>query len=225
MDFISLVNEVARESGTMGSQRLSSVVGASGRWVKIIAWTRQAWEMVQRERPDWTFREREFSHALVIDQARYAAAADLGITDFGGWLPPSSDYTQFTIYDPAIGRGDETPIHLITWRIWKENYDRGIVDSTRPQHISIDPDRKLCFGPEPDKAYILRGSYKRAIQSLAADADTPFIDPDYHAVIVWRALMMLGDDDEAPFEVGSSTAQYRAVSSAMVREYTEAVSL
>lgn len=225
MDFISLVNEVGRESGTMGGARLTSVVGASGRWTKVIAWTRQAWEIIQRDRPDWTFREKEFSHALVIDQARYDAATDFAITDFGGWPAQSDDYTPFSIYDPAIGRGDETPIRLITYRAWKENYDRGVVDSARPQHITVDGDRKLCFGPEPDKAYVLRGSYKRAIQILAGDFDVPFIDADFHAAIVWRALMLLGDDDEAPFEVGSSTAQFRQVRSAMVREYTESISL
>jgi hypothetical protein len=225
VDFISLVNEVARESGTMGSQRLTSVVGASGRWLKIIAWTRQAWEMIQRDRPDWIFREREFTHALVVDQARYDAQADFLITDFGGWAAQTEDYTPFSIYDPAIGRGDETPIRLVTYRAWKDQYDRGVVDSNRPQHITVDGDRKLCFGPEPDKAYVLRGTYRRALQSLAADADTPFISADHHATIVWRALMLLGDDDEAPFEVGSSTAQFRACRSAMLRDYTESVSL
>lgn len=221
--FLQLVNRVERESGTIGqSQRLSSVTGAVGRQEKIVEWTARAWEMIQRLRPDWTFTRNEFTASLAASQARYTAA-ELGITDFGSWMPEADDFSPFSLYDPAIGRADETRLRIRDYRIWRDAYDFGAPGANRPNIIAFDPQRHICAGPVPDRIYTLRGAYRRAIQTLSADTDEPYIAPDHHDTIVWYALTLLADHDEvvAP----SLTARSRADAgiSAMVREYTEAI--
>lgn len=221
--FLQLVNRVERESGTIGqSQRLSSVTGAVGRQEKIVYWTSQAWEIIQRLRPDWTFARREFSHALTIGQARYAAA-DLGIADFGGWMPEADGYSPYSLYDPAIGQADETRVRVRDYRVWRDAYDFGAPDPMRPNILAFDPERRLCAGPVPDKAYVLRGDYRRSIQTLTSDADEPFISADFHDTIVWQALILLADHDEAIAPSLTAARSCAAGLSAMVREYTEAV--
>lgn len=224
MNFLELVNEVARESGTMGGQTLGSVVAAPGRWAKLVQWTAQAWEMIQRERRDWLFMRKQFSYALVADQLRYTPA-QLGITDFGAWEKEADGFQPYTLYDSAIGQSDEMALMVVNYQDWLARYDRGEPESLRPNVVTFDYDRKLCVGPPPDAAYVLRGFYRRSIQVLEANADEPYIHEDFHAAIVWRALMLLGDDDEAPFEIASSTASYRSARSAMLREYTEGISV
>jgi len=222
--FLQLVNDVGRESGTMGQQTLGTVAGASGRWSKVVSWTRQAWEMIQRDRSDWLFMRAQFSGSLVAGQARYSAS-ELGIAGFGSWGRASDRFPPLTIYDPAIGRGDEVRLSPRTYEEWSAAYDIGEHDSARPTWYAVDQDRKLCVGATPDKAYTVRGYFRRSIQSLAADADTPFISEDLHQIIVWRALMLLGDDDEAPFEVASSGLQYRLMRDTLITEYTEQATL
>lgn len=224
--FLQLVNDVGRESGTMGQQVLGSVVGASGRWAKVVAWTRQAWEMIQRDRTDWTFLRKSFSAPLTIGQQRYTAA-QLGITDLGSWprYDIQGQHPPFTLYDPGIGRGDEVKLTRMDYDSWADIYDIGITDNNRPTTYTFDSDRKLCLGSPPDKAYVVRGRYRRSIQSLTANEDEPYISADHHQIIVWRALMLLGDDDEAGFEVASSGLQYRLMRDALISEYTEQVTL
>ena len=221
--FIQLINDVARESGTMGGQTLATVANASGRWTKIVAWTRQAWEMIQRERSDWTFLRDTFEANLVASQARYTPA-ELGLFTFGSWEQEVDGYTPYSLFDPAIGRGDETRLPVVNYRAWAVRYDFGAPDVVRPNVVTFDFQRRLCVGPVPDKVYTIRGAYRRSIQALTADADVPYIHEDYHQAIVWRALVLLGEDDEAAFEVGSSAGQYRAIRSAMLKEYTEGIS-
>lgn len=220
--FLQLVNDVGRESGTMGGQTLGSVTSAAGRWLKLVAWTRQAWELIQAERSDWTFRRADFSANLTATQARYTAA-DLGIFDFAGWEREADNFSPYSIYDPAIGKADERRLPVVNYRAWAIGYDIGSPDPNRPNTVTFDFQRRLCVGPTPDKAYTIRGAYRRNVQSLTVDGDEPYIDPDYHQAIVWRALMLLGDDDESPFETATSFAQYRIIRSAMMREYLEQV--
>ena len=222
--FLELVNDVGRESGTMGGQTLSSVASAAGRWAKLVAWTRQAWEMIQRERPDWIFRRASFEGALTAGKAVYTAV-DLGITDFGSWEPEADGINPFSLYDPSIGRSDESHLRRWDYSAWAERYDFGVHDGNRPTVMATDYQQQLCLGPTPDKAYRLRGRYRRSIQTLAADSDTPIIAPDYHQAIVWRALMLLGEDDESQFEAATSTAQYMMLRASMMRQYTEAIEL
>lgn len=223
--FLNLVNDVERESGTIGhTQRLSTVVGAVGRQEKIVTWTALAWAMIQRARPDWTFMRAETSHALTAGTARYAAS-DLGVTDFGGWLREADGYSPYSLYDPTIGQGDESPLERVGYQPWSTTYDRGTHDAMRPTHLSVDFARKLCFGPTPDKAYVFRFGYRRAVQMLAADADEPIMPEEHHNAIVWYALTLLAEHDEAGFQAGAATLRWSNAYSAMVRDLTPEIEL
>lgn len=223
--FLELVNDVARESGTVSeSQELTTVTGATGRLRKIVGWTRQAWEMIQRARNDWTFTRAQFEGELTVGQTEYDPTTDLGITNFGRWLPYGDSLGAPSLYDPAVGRADELPLMAISFRDFAQRYLVGAPQQIRPGVYAVGG-RSLHVGGPPDKAYKIRGFYRRGVQSLAADSDVPFIDEQYHQAIVWRALMLLGDDDEAPYEVASSMAQYDQMYAAMVRDYTDMVTL
>lgn len=219
MNLLELVNAAERESNTVSqSQRLTTVVGASGRQEKIVQWVIQAWQDIQNERRDWTFLRSQFSAPLTIDQAGYTAA-ELNITDFSSWGRDLMNETPFSIYDTTIGRGDETPLKLIPYRDWLRMFDIGAPDSMRPLYVAIGYDNKLYFGNPPDKAYTARGWCRKAIQTLAADTDEPVITEDYHMAIVWRALMLLQQSDEAPDAYAAALANYRPYFNRMIREF------
>ena len=218
--FPQLCNDVARETGTLG-QDLVTVAGATGRGRKIVNWTRQAWELIQTQRSDWTFKRRQFCDVLTTGETTYTPG-ELGIEDFGQWIVPGPDNAfPISVYDPALGRADETPLRVIPIRDWLSQYDLGAPQRQRPVFAAIDAEENLRLGPPADQPYAIRGWYERSIQSLAEDDDEPFIHPDMHRIIVWRACMLVGDDDEAAFEVASSTAMFRQMSEQMIARYVE----
>jgi hypothetical protein len=223
--FLEIVNDVERESGTIAqSQRLSTVAGAVGRQEKIVEWVAAAWRDIQKGRLDWTFLRKEGSHALVADQARYTAT-ELGLTDFAGWLQDADAIQSYTLYDADIGRSDESRLQVLPYRVWKDVYDVGTHDAMRPIQVAFDNERRLCFGNTPDKAYVARFPYRRAVQILTDDADEPYIDDRHHNAIMWLALVYLAEHDEAPMPIGTAMNRYRAALSAMVSEYTEPTEL
>lgn len=206
--FLQLVNEVERESGLIQqAQRLATVLNAVGRQEKIVQNVVEAWRQIQNSRTDWPWMETEFEGTLTIGQQRYTAA-NLSLTDFSGWIEGDETYDSFSLYDNAIGRADETRLSNLPYRAWAQRWDRGAFDNQRPTEFSVDRTRRLCVGGPPDKAYKIRGAYRRGAQILAADADVPICPPEHHDVIVWRALMLLAGHDEAQFAVAHAQTNY-----------------
>lgn len=222
--FLQLVNDLERESGTVQkAARLVTVANAPNRQEKIVEWVRDAWEIIQTSRTDWQWLRKEFQTDLLANQARYTPTA-LSVADFARWFPTSC-CDAFTIYDTALGKADETEIQRIDWSTFKAKWDRGVHTANRPIEVAVAPDNRLCFGPTPNKAYTLRGEYYRKPQVLAADGDVPLCPEQHHNAIVWRALMLLGDHDEAPAVVATSTAKFQSAFRRLVDDSVGEVSL
>lgn len=223
--FIQLVNHVERESGTVQrAQRLSTVVNpTTDRQEKIVYWTSEAWRQIQTGRTDWPWQRGEFSHALTIGQSRYTAA-QLGITDFSRWARPTQTFNPYSIYESGI-QGNEKELFFNSFERWQVDYGRGTPEQNQPNIYAFDYDNRICVGPPPDKAYILRGRYTRGAQILAADSDVPRCAEQHHMTIVWKALLLLAENDEATIQI--QTAQRNFVSGLrdLINDRDEAITL
>ncbi|WP_226018414.1 hypothetical protein [Novosphingobium sp. FKTRR1] len=214
-----------RESGTIQQgSRLTTVVGALGRQEKMVNWIAEAWRMVQTGRSDWPFMAGEFEGTINAGAARMTAAA-LGIANFAGWGRRSTLYQPFTIYDPAIGRSSEQELQMIPWQQYKMRWDRAVHTPLRPCEVSFDQQQRICFGPTSDGTYTVRGEYRRAPQILSVDTDVPILPEQHHEIIVWRAVMLMGDHDEAPAVVQTGTAKYQRALRDLVDDIMEEVTL
>lgn len=222
--FLQLVNKVEENSGTVDTRSSPTVdvaAPATLRQQKIVNWVRDAWMMIQSGRNDWRFMRGEFSHALVIGQARYTAA-ELGLTDHSQWCGPlSNDPDPMACYDPAIGGADRQAVHFLRWDSWRNSYGSGAVPNNRLVHWSIDYDNSLCVGPAPDRAWVMTGEYIRAPQELTANATVPRIAAQFHDIIVYRALMLLADHDESPQALIPATAKFAELYRQLVNASTE----
>jgi hypothetical protein len=207
--FLELVNDLERESGTIQKgSRLATVVNAPNRQEKMVEWIIEAWRFIQASRADWPWMRKEFTSSLVIGQARYTAT-NLGLSDVSRWVRPANGFEPFTIYDPTIGQGEENDLRYTDWLTWRSIWDRGTHTPNRPIDISVDYDGKLTFGPTPDKTYTVRGEYYRTPQVLAANTDVPICPVEHHSAILWRAMMLLGDHDEAPAVVSTASVKFQ----------------
>lgn len=198
--FLELVQDVARESGTLaGGVNIGSVVDVTGRADKVVSWTRKAWRNIQNERRDWLWLQAEFQDTLAVESMRYTAAS-FNITRLREWRldrrnEDGGTYYPITIYDSAIGQSDESTLRNIAYETWRTRYDRQTHVATRPTEYAISPTNELCIGAKPDKAYVIRGEYVKSPQTLTIDADTPEMPSEYHDLIVWEAMRLLAKAD------------------------------
>jgi hypothetical protein len=217
--FLELCQEAASDSGTIaGLPSFTTTVGATGRVAQLVGWVRNAWVDIQNERNDWLWMRKQFSATLTIGQRDYTPAA-LGITDFGKFLPDTAYQRSFSVYDPAVGQADESHIQQSTWPNFRSLYDFGSHDAQPPSMWAFYAG-KLWVGPKPDKAYTLRGEYRRSPQRLALDADTPEMPEAYHRLIVAEAIRLMARSDEAWQAGVAQTEQYMRLRNPLVREQT-----
>lgn len=194
--FLELCADLARESGAINPAPVT-VVGQTARQKQCVEWVKTAWVLIQNISPYWSWLRAEFEGTLTINDASYNAA-ELGIaTRFSEWMNDTEPYRAFSIYDNSIGRADEGKIRQISYNAWKNSYDTGTHDAGRPQVWAEAPDGSIRFGPKPDKAYKVRGEYRKTPQVLAADTDQPEMPSRFHSAIWQRAIILMAASDEA----------------------------
>lgn len=218
--FLELCRGVARESGTMtgGSSSIGSVVDQTGRAALIVKWTDSAWRAIQTHRSTWEWMNAQFEKALTIGKQDYSGA-DFALTRLSRFLADNR-MRRVTLYDPAIGYADEGYLSYVSYAEFYPTYQVGSNRSStgKPQIVSINDTGKLVLWPTPDKAYMVRGWYRKTPQTLALDADVPECPEEFHEVIQWRALMFLGQYDESVTQFPFWNVEFRRILSLMERE-------
>lgn len=225
MTFLELVQELARQSGTLaGGTTLSSVASVTGRADKLVTWIKNAWEDIQNQRSDWLWMNDTFSGSVLLNTLRYTPTA-LSQTRVRKWsIDDASGWQPLTLYDPALGQTDEGPLHFIPWSLWRTKYDRGSHDASRPVEYSISPAGELCVGPKPDQTYTVRGEYWKSPQTLSANSDEPECPSHLHKIIVWRAMMLMANGDESMATYQFARPEYLRLFSVMCSEQLPAMS-
>lgn len=205
MNFLQLCQRVASESGTVsGDATPSTTARQGGRLLKIVTWTATAWQQIQNLHDDWLWMRAEFTGNLTAGAARYTGAS-FNLTRWGRWI---IEPETMTLYAAAQGPADEREICFMEWQEWRQRYTRGVQTPGRPRHYTVSPAGELCFGPTPDQAYVAKGEYQKNAQTLAADTDIPELpDDSLHTVIVWKALILLGQYDEGQWPTGIATVR------------------
>ena len=229
--FLELCQDTARDSGTVtgGNNQPSTVVNQTGRLLKVVQWVKAAWLAIQNEDSTWRFHRIDWQGSLIINTKFYAAGDILSPTNaamFGEWIKKSEDGRNdiMTIWDPAIGQENESSLAYIDYGAWKRMYDRGSQEANRPVCWSISPDNKICVS-KPDKAYVMRGVFRRTAQILTNNDDTPICATRFHATIQHRALMLLHEHDEAVPNIAFAKMNYNLAISVLRRDETPTVTI
>lgn len=157
---------------------------------------------------------KEFTGNVTSGTQRYTGAS-FGLTDFAEWI---KDVDNMSIYQDSIGLADENPLQMITWEEWRWLYGRGVPTVAKPVHFAVSPQNEFVLGPVPDDAYTIRGEYRRDVQTLVENEDLPDMPVRFHDIIVWKALMSLGEYDESPATYGRGLMEYKSVRSDMERD-------
>jgi len=204
--FLQLCQKTARQSDTLSGTTPSTVVAQTDRLQKVVEWTNDAYRQIQNAHGSWRWMQAEFYGPTVIATQRYAYTAfnDLAttaaISRFGEWIRDESGADSgLSIYSVVA---DEGPLVFADWEMFYAKYLRGTPPtSAKPSVFSIAPDNKLVFAPIPNAVYTVRGRYRKDVQELTVDADTPECPARFHDAIVDLALIMLMTHDESPTQI------------------------
>jgi hypothetical protein len=196
MNFLQLCQAVAQESGTISGTLPATVLAQTGRLLKIVTWTAEAWNQIQGEHGTWKWMRGEWDGEVLANTVRYTPAS-FDLTRHRDWITDKTNSMgAVTIYKTSTGVSDEYPIPEIDWEDFRARYLRGTQTANRPVAYTISPAGEICFGPKADVSYTAQGEYWKSNQTLAANADIPECPTDYHMAIVWRALQLLKIHDE-----------------------------
>lgn len=222
MTFLELCAAAAVDSGLVAdTNTITAVTAQTGRKARIVRAVVQAWEDIQKARNDWIFMRGQFTASLVVGQSSYTAA-ELGIASRFRSFVRDADAEGFLphyLYDSAIGVSDQTGLAEISDAMWQMAYGRGEQTNSRPVDYAL-VGSSFNLGPPPDDTYTIKGWYRKAPQTLAADADEPDLPSHHHSVIKWKAIMDLHGGDAAFADRLVAQARYAADYRALVDEQT-----
>lgn len=194
MTYLQLVVRLASEAGVSGT--MASVVGQTGESLRLVNWINSAYESTQNANTTWKFMRHGFTLNTVPGTDEYAYGActdtDLGsaIVNFGRWATDT-----FKLYKTSVA--DETEVDCMDYADWRRIYRIGSQTANRPTNATVLPSDKIGLGAKPDGVYVFSGDYYRSATTLSANGDIPVVPPQYHMVIVWRALMLYAQYEEA----------------------------
>lgn len=201
--YLSICKDVARESGVVPTwASISTMQDQTGRIQRIGEWVNTAHKDVQMAQ-EWLWLVDDFSGALTASTQRYSATSILSAADaarFSKWdFYDRDQLPAFSIYLTSDGQSKEQHIQFVPWQRFRRAYMFGVnaTETGQPSVVSVDPQQQLVFYPIPDAAYTVRGLFKKNAQTLTEDDDTPEMPADFHDIIMWKALGLLGLFDEA----------------------------
>lgn len=215
MDYLALCQEVARESGTVPTiGQPATVTGQVGRLQRVVYWVNTAWQMIQHNEPNWRWMNAEFSAETSSGTQEYTSAT-MGIADrFADWRYRGEEMDNlFSVYETAAGQADEGLLSYVEWPKFRRLAMVGGAAGTtgKPIYISVDDSRNLVLYPTPDGSYTIRGRYHKAPQELTADSDVPEMPEQFHRAIVYRALMLLAQFDEAQNQMSTWQFEFNLI--------------
>lgn len=122
------------------------------------------------------------------------AAINTSGTQSGTHTITSNNTTTFA------GLKSEIFMGYIEYESWRDGYEYGALRQiqTRPDVITITPDKSIGVGPFPIDGYTVVGDYWRVPSEMAANTDTPSLPTQFHMAIVYRAMMSYGAFEAAP---------------------------
>lgn len=228
--FLQLCQDVSRESGTIPGVAPSTTVGNTDRLAKIVSWTQQGYNRIQTHRNDWRWLNREGELTVLPNTQRTTKASlteeGVSVSRFSTWLfDPEHGEGSWSAYETSQGVTNERPLRFEPWHFFYRYRLRGPVDANPPVRFSIDNQDRIVVDPVPTTQWTIRCRFKASPQNLAADDDVPEMPDQFHQLIVWRALMFLGQFDESRIQTPMWTEDFYAMLSELVRQQTPKVQL
>jgi hypothetical protein len=150
---------------------------------------------IQRRWFNWDYLWSETTITPSVGVSTLTSPADLG-----NWKLDSIVFSKAT--------DDYQQLDFMDWEQYRLEYKLGVIDSGTPEVFSIKPDNVIDVWPTPDSTTTISAEYYRVPTELAADSDVSSIPPRFHNMIIARAKIYYGENEDAPEILSGALASF-----------------
>jgi len=196
--YLQLCQLTQRACGISGNP-IVSVDNQKGMLQNLTTWVADADIAVQREAINWDFLYKtDFFVNTVQGSSEYQQPSDLG------------DWDRSTFY---LDRTTNNNLRLteMAYRRWFNYESVGVQQENQPCNFILPPSKNPIVHPVPDSVYRLTANYWRTPLRMVANDDTSLIPETYIRVIIARAKMYYGIDQEADEVYAEAVTEYNNV--------------
>lgn len=189
MTFLQLVQRLhtlARVGQGELATNPETVTSQTGLLGELVAFINFAWQDIQNDHPQWRFMVKEGSLTLPEGSSEISP---LAIDDYEHIIFAASDGRGRFITYFRDSVADEQVCRFAPYQDFRYSFlDRGERQLGMPANFTVLPNRRLRFDMKAESALTLQFDYKRTVQELTVDNDTPIMPAKYHMAIVWWAI-------------------------------------
>jgi len=150
---------------------------------------------IQRRWFNWDYLWSETTITPSVGVSTLTSPANLG-----NWKLDSIVFSKAT--------DDYQQLDFMDWEPYRLEYKLGVIDSGTPEVFSIKPDNVIDVWPTPDSTTTISAEYYRVPTELAADSDVSSIPPRFHNMIIARAKIYYGENEDAPEILSGALASF-----------------
>lgn len=177
MNRLQLCQRLRQEAGIAGTGP-ATTIGQIGEAKRVVDWCDDAWQEL-RSKHLWSFLWEQAS--VVITAATYFTA---------GTIDPRR-YIKNSCYDGT------RPLKYLPWADFKERYPLALIADGVPTHWTIRPDNAFAVSAKPTANLTLAVERYSLGTAMTADTDVPGFPAANHMVIVYKALLLYANFEEA----------------------------
>ncbi len=204
MTRLELLVALWEECGVSGSQP-STTINQTGLLSLLVNWNDRAWNEIQTKNEDWDWMRS----SNILGDGMSFQTVNLQ-TDYPLGTGAGTCGVASSVFTTTRGIYDETPMKCINFDSWRDAFMLGAMRNapTRPTVVAIGPDKSICLQP-PTGAYTITGDYYVKASAMMFDDDEPVgLPPEYHMLIVYRAMMKFGRYDSAAEVLEGGRGEY-----------------
>lgn len=194
--YLVLCQDMARDIGIPGTGP-SSVTASdlSEEEIAVVRYIKNANLDVQRRWFNWNFLWSEATLTPSVGTSTLTSPTDLANWKLDSfiWSKNTEDYQELEYMD---------------WDEYKLEYKIGVVDSGTPEVFSVKPDNVIDVYPTPDATTTISADYWKTPATLSADSDVSDIPARFHSIIIARAKIYYGENEDAPEILSGALASF-----------------
>ena len=182
MTFLELVVSLRRECSVAGAGPVT-INDPRAEYQRLIKWINEANKEIQGKYINWRFLWNQDSFITEADQQLY--------------LPGEHLPQRVNVYRRGFFRIDGDHPRIVDYFDLESPFYTEKVYG-QPTSLIIMPDNAITVWPIPDNGYSVSFEYYMQPQQLDEGDDIPLIPEPWHKLIIYRAMMMYGDYENAP---------------------------
>lgn len=200
MNFLQLVQDLWRESGSGGTSPSDLGANLEGEQLRLKQWIVKADNEINAKYSDWNYLWTQGELQLTVGVRIYDP-----LGSGGGQASPNSGVAAYDMATFFIGQDAVQAAYYIDVKTDKTEYEPG-----QPFRAVFMPDDTLRMDGTPDGDYTLTFDYWQNPPILTENADEPRIPARFHQVIVGRALQFYAEFENADETMTKGTDLYDA---------------